>query len=207
VNVGLLGGTFNPPHLGHLVVACEARDELGLDEVWLVPAAVPPHKAVDDDPGVETRARLCELAVAGERGLAVSRVELEREGPSWTVDTLRTLHDDHPELDLTFIVGGDNALGLPTWREPEEVLRLARLAVAEREGAVRADIADRLAPLGGADRVAFFAMPRIDISSSDVRARVAAGRSVRHLVAPPVADAIAEAGLYRDASARPQRGD
>ncbi|MGI8623237.1 MAG: nicotinate-nicotinamide nucleotide adenylyltransferase, partial [Solirubrobacteraceae bacterium] len=120
--VGLLGGTFNPPHVGHLVCAMEARDQLGLDAVRLVPASVPPHKEVREDPGVETRVALCTLAARSEPGLEVSRIEADRPGPSYTVDTLRALHDAFPGDDLTFIVGGDQAIGLSTWREPEALL-------------------------------------------------------------------------------------
>jgi nicotinate-nucleotide adenylyltransferase len=200
VHVGLLGGTFNPPHVAHLVCAMEARDQLGLDEVRLVVAGVPPHKEVPDDPGVEVRLELCRLAAEGEPGLEVSRVEADRPGPSYTVDTLRALHDEAPEDDLTFIVGGDMAYALPTWREPEAVLELARLAVAEREGVRRADILERLtgAGLPGVpERISFFEIPRLDVSSSQLRRRVAAGRPIRHLVPQAVADRIASLGLYR----------
>ena len=193
MRLGLLGGTFNPPHLGHLVCAQEARVQLGLDRVELLPVNAPPHKQVSDEPGPEVRLELCRLAVAGDDGLGVCDFEARRAGPSFTVDTLRELDAENQEL--TFIVGGDMALSLPQWREPSEILRLARLGVAERADAVRADIEQRLAPLGG--RIDFFAMPRIDISSSDVRARVAGGRPVRYLVPDAVAAAIAERGLYR----------
>jgi nicotinate-nucleotide adenylyltransferase len=197
-SIGLLGGTFNPPHIGHLVCAGEARDQLGLDVVRLIPAGVPPHKEVPDDPGVEVRLSLCEAAVAADPGLQVSRVEAERPGPSYTVDTLRALHAEFPGDELTFIVGGDMAYALPEWREPEALLSLARLAVAEREGVRRADILERLDGLAGVpDRIAFFEMPRLDVSSSMLRRRVAAGRPIRHLVPDAVADLIASLGLYR----------
>jgi nicotinate-nucleotide adenylyltransferase len=196
--VGILGGTFNPPHVAHLVMAQEARDQLGLDRVVLVPAGVPPHKDVRGvDPGPAARLELCRLAVAGDAGLGVSEVELERAGPSFTVDTLRLLHERDPEQELTFIVGGDMAATLPSWREPEAVLSLARLAVAERSGVRRDVLAERLSGLAGADRIAFFEMPRLDVSSSDLRARVATGRPIRHLVPDAVAAVIAQRGYYR----------
>ena len=198
MKVGLLGGTFNPPHLAHLVCAMEARDQLGLDVVRLVPAGIPPHKEVQDDPGVEVRLELCRAAAAAEPGLEVSRVEADRPGPSYTADTLRVLHDEAPEDELTFIVGGDMAYALPAWREPEAVLGLARLAVAEREGVRRADILERLDGLDGVpERIAFFDMPRLDVSSSQLRSRVAAGRPIRHLVPEAVAERISSLGLYR----------
>jgi nicotinate-nucleotide adenylyltransferase len=191
---GLLGGTFNPPHLGHLICASEALEQLGLDRVELVPVAQPPHKpAAPGDPGAEVRLELCRAAVAGDDRLGVCDAEVRRGGPSFTVDTLRGL-DGRDEL--TFIVGGDMALSLPSWREPLEVLRLARLGIAERGEARRDRIEQALAPLAGTDRFDFFTMPRIDISSTDIRARLAEGRRVRHLVPATVAAVIEERGLY-----------
>ncbi len=196
--VGLLGGTFNPPHLGHLVCAQEALDQLELDRVLLVPVHAPPHKEVADDPGPEVRLELCRLAVAGDDRLGVSAIEVERPGPSFTVATLREIHEHDPGDELTFIVGGDVAQGLPEWREPAEVLRLARLAVAERSGARREDVLARVGLVpGGRERVDFIDMPRMDLSSSLVRRRVASGRPIRYLVPDAVAAYIAEHGVYR----------
>ena len=196
--IGLLGGTFNPPHVGHLVMAQEAHARLGLDEVRLVPVHTPPHKEVAEDPGPEVRVELCELAVAGDPRLSVSDVEVRRGGPSYTVATLRGVHEASPEDELTFIVGGDVAHGLPTWREPEAVLSLARLAVAERDGIRREDVLDRVGLVpGGRERVAFFDMPRMDVSSSLVRRRVAEGLPVRYLVPDPVVDRLEALGAYR----------
>jgi nicotinate-nucleotide adenylyltransferase len=196
--VGILGGTFNPPHIGHLVCAHEALSQLELDEVWLMPVAVPPHKEADADPGAAHRVAMCRLAADGDPRVSVSLAEVDRGGPSYTVDTLRDLHARMPEHELTFIVGGDMAHSLPTWREPEAVLDLAALAVAEREGVRRMDIAESLAGLRGiADRVRFFDMPRIDVSSSMIRRRVAEGRPIRYLVPDAVAEYIAGEALYQ----------
>jgi nicotinate-nucleotide adenylyltransferase len=198
LRVGVLGGTFNPPHVGHLVCAQEAWAQLELERVLLVPVHAPPHKEIETEPGVEHRVRMCELVTAGDEHFEVSRVDAERPGPSWTVDTLKRLHEDAPEDDLTFIVGGDMAYSLPTWREPEAVLELAELGVAEREGVRRADIVERLASLRGAhERVRFFEMPRIDVSSSLIRRQVALGRPVRYLVPDAVADYMGAHDLYR----------
>jgi nicotinate-nucleotide adenylyltransferase len=194
--VGLLGGTFNPPHLAHLVCAQEAYVQLGLDRVLFVPVFEPPHKEVEAEPGVEHRIELCRRAVAGDQRFEVSRIEADVPGRSYTVDTLRKLHESNPGDELTFIVGGDMAQALPTWQEPEAVLVLARLGVAEREGVRRADIGERLAGLAPADRIRFFDMPRLDISSSLIRRRVAAGRPIRYLVPEAVADYIAASRLY-----------
>jgi nicotinate-nucleotide adenylyltransferase len=199
LKLGILGGTFNPPHIGHLICAQEALDQLGLDRIVLMPANRPPHKQVDADPGAEARLAMCAAATGDDERFAVSRLELDRRGRSYTVDTLRTLHDQHPQDDLTFIVGGDMARSLPTWREPEAVLELAALAVAERAGSERDDIRGELRALRGAtdERVRFFEMPRIDVSSSLVRERVASGRPIRFLVPDAVAGAIAQNGWYR----------
>ena len=198
MRLGLLGGTFNPPHIGHLVCAQEAWTQLGLDQVLLVPVHTPPHKEARDDPGVEARVELCELAVAGDPRLGVSRVDADVAGPSFTVDTLKRLHDRHPEHELTFIVGGDMAHSLPAWREPEAILELASLGIAEREEVRRSDITQRLAGLRGVpERLRFFEMPRMDVSSSLIRRHVAAGRPIRYLVPDPVAAAVERAGMYR----------
>ena len=196
--VGLLGGTFNPPHIGHLVCAQEAWSQLGLDRVLLVPVHTPPHKEAPDDPGVEARVELCELAVAGDPRLGVSRVDADVPGASWTVDTLKRLHERHPEHALTFVVGGDMARSLPSWRDPEAILELAELGVAEREDVRRADIVEALASLrGAAERVRFFTMPRLDVSSTLVRRRAAAGRPIRYLVPDPVAETVQRTRMYR----------
>jgi nicotinate-nucleotide adenylyltransferase len=196
--VGILGGTFNPPHVGHLVCASEAASQLELDRVLLTPVAQAPHKEAPYDPGAQERLVLCRLAVAGDERLDVCDIEVRRGGSSYTVDTLRELHARMPEDDLTFIVGGDTALGLPSWREPEAVLGLATLAVAERSGAGRGDVIERLqASFPDAAPPVFFDMPRLDISSSHIRRHVAEGRCIRYLVPDPVAERIARGRLYR----------
>jgi nicotinate-nucleotide adenylyltransferase len=198
VRIGILGGSFNPPHLGHLVLAQEALAAAGLDKVVFMPAAAPPHKELQDDPGAGERLELCRLAVAKDERFEASSLELERGGPSYTVDTLREIHATSPGDELTFIVGGDQAQGLPTWREPEAILELASLAVAEREGIRRVDVAERLSGLPGAERLVFFDMPRIDVSSSAIRRRVREGRPIRYLVPDDVARVIGARGYYRE---------
>ena len=194
--VGILGGTFNPPHIGHLVCAQEAHAQLGLDVVVFMPVHTPPHKELDADPGAEHRVELCRLATAKDGRLAVSRLEVDRPGPSFTVDTLTLLHERSPEDRLIFIVGGDMARSLPRWREPERVLELAALGAAERAGAGREEIARTLREVPGGERVLFFDMPRLDVSSSMVRSRVAAGLPIRYLVPDDVANYIGAQGLY-----------
>jgi nicotinate-nucleotide adenylyltransferase len=201
MRVGILGGTFNPPHVGHLVMAQEAHARLALDRVVLMPVSVPPHKVMDDDPGPDERFELCRLATAKDERFAVSRLELDRGGPSYTVDTLREIHATSPGDELTFVIGGDNARSLGAWREPEAVLELATVAVAEREGVGRREIAEAVAGLSGGDRLAFFDMPRLDVSSSAIRRRVRQGRPIRYLVPDDVARVIGARGYYRERDA------
>jgi nicotinate-nucleotide adenylyltransferase len=196
--VGILGGTFNPPHLAHLVCAQEARDQLRLDRVLLVPVSIPPHKEAGDDPGPVERARMCALASAEDEWLELCTLEIDRGGRSYTVDTLRELRAGAPDDELVLVLGGDAARSLPDWREPDEILHLASVGVAGRAGVEEAAVTAALTTLSEArDRVVFFEMPRLDISSSDIRRRVASGRPVRHLVPDAVAEYIAQRGLYR----------
>jgi nicotinate-nucleotide adenylyltransferase len=200
VRIGILGGTFNPPHLGHLVCAQEAYIQLDLDRVLLMPASVPPHKPVEDEPGSAHRFELCRLAVDGDERFAVSDLELLRDGPSYTVDTLELLSSQAPQDDLTLILGGDVAAGLPRWREPERVLELAALAIAKRRGTARESVETALEQLRGGDRARFFWMPRIGVSSTMVRRRVRESLPVRYLIPDPVVDYIQSNGLYGGAT-------
>jgi nicotinate-nucleotide adenylyltransferase len=206
--IGILGGTFNPPHLGHLVCAQEALVQLDLERVVLMPVGTPPHKEAEADPGSAHRAEMCRLATAKDDRFGVSTIEHERSGPSYTADTLRAIRAQAPGDELTFIVGGDMAQSFPAWREPEVVLELAQLGVAERSGGARAQIAERLAGLtGGRERVRFFDMPRFDMSSSEIRRRVRDGRPIRYLVPDEVVNYIGAQGLYTDAArARAREG-
>jgi nicotinate-nucleotide adenylyltransferase len=197
--LGILGGTFNPPHLGHIALARHALDELALDRVLLVPANTSPHKSAaahasdPQDPGPEHRSRMCRLAIEDVEGLGVCDIELERGGLSYTVDTLNAIHASDPDAALTLIVGADTASTLGSWREPQRLLELAQLAVAARAGAAHRHLLDTLA---GA-RVRFLEMPAIAVSSSLVRERVARGEAIEELVGAAVARYIEENGLYR----------
>ncbi len=194
-SIGILGGTFNPPHRGHLALARHAQSELGLDRVLLMPAHSAPHKSEEEDPGPQRRLEMCRLAVGEAAGLQACGLEIERGGPSYTVDTLRAVHASRPGAKLTFIVGADMAQTLPMWREPQALVELADLVVAEREDAGREDVLRALAPLSA--EVAFLKMPLVEISSSLVRERVNAGESIAGLVELDVGEYIAEHGLYR----------
>jgi nicotinate-nucleotide adenylyltransferase len=197
MKVGILGGTFNPPHLGHLVCAQEAYLQLGLDLVTLIPDRIPPHKAVDDEPGPEHRLELCRRAVLGDGRFTVSGVELDRPGPSYTVDTLEALTSRNPDHDLFLILGGDVAAGFTHWHRPERVLELATVSVAKRRGTARESVERALAGVPGGERARFFRMPRIAISSTMIRRRVKLGQPIRYLVPDAVSDYISEHSLYR----------
>ncbi len=206
--LGILGGTFNPPHLGHAAVARAALAELELERVLLMPARIAPHKLGEQDPGPQHRLRMCELAAAQAEGLSACGLELGREGPSYTVDTLNAIHAQSPHTRLKFILGADTACTLGSWREPRRVLELADLAVAARSGSPRERVLEALATLApdgeGTGKVRFLKVPPIEVSSSNVRALVAAGESVADLVGPCVAGYIERHGLYgaSEASAR-----
>jgi nicotinate-nucleotide adenylyltransferase len=197
VRIGILGGTFNPPHLAHLVCAQEAHRALELDQVLFVPASIPPHKPVEAEPGAHHRMEMCRLAIAGDERFAVSDLELRRTGPSYMVDTLKELRSQASTNELFLILGGDIAAGLPQWREPEQVLELATVAIAKRRGTARGTVQKALDQLKGGDRARFFAMPRIGISSTMVRRRVRAGQPIRYFVPDGVLEYITTHGLYR----------
>jgi nicotinate-nucleotide adenylyltransferase len=200
VRLGILGGTFNPPHLGHLVCAQEAYLHLGLARLILIPARIPPHKPVEEEPGVEHRIEMCRLAIAGhEDQFAVSDIEARREGPSFTVDTLEELHAREPESEFFLIVGADVAAGFPTWREPERVLALATLAVAHRPGTSREAAEQALATVPGGEATEFFPMPDIGISSTMLRARARHSEPTTYLVPDQVRSYIDQLELYRGA--------
>lgn len=197
MRIGILGGTFNPPHLGHLICAQEAYVQLGLDRVTFMPARMPPHKRVEDDPGPAHRLEMCRLAVRGdEQRFDVSELEVARDGPSYTVDTLKQLHAREPGNELFLIVGGDIAAGLPGWHRPVEALSLATLAVAERRGTPRAAVDEALASLRGGERAEFFQMPTIGVSSTMLRGRVHAGQPIRYYVPDAVVEYIERHHLY-----------
>jgi nicotinate-nucleotide adenylyltransferase len=202
VRLGILGGTFNPPHLGHLVCAQEAYVQLRLDEVIMVPARIPPHKPVQDEPGPEHRLELCRVAVSGDERFCVSDLEIARRGPSYTVDTLEQLHSQAPESELFLILGGDVAAGLRDWHEPERVLSLATLAVAKRRGTSKAAVQEALHSISGGERALFFRMPRIGISSTLVRTRTRAGLPIKYIVPDAVAGYIEEHQLYGGPTSR-----
>jgi nicotinate-nucleotide adenylyltransferase len=198
LRVGVFGGAFNPPHLGHLVCAQEVLLKLELERVLWVPVGEPPHRELDDDPGAEARLDMVQLAIAGDERFAVSRVEVDREGPSYTSDTLELLRREAPGDEFFLILGGDQAAALPTWHEPEKVLERATVAAVERVGWSRSALGIKLARLHGAERVRHVDMPVIQVSSTGLRRRVREGRPIRYLVPPEVEEYIGARELYRE---------
>jgi nicotinate-nucleotide adenylyltransferase len=195
--IGVLGSAFNPPHLGHLALAQEALWQLGLGEVVLVPTGHAPHKRIADDPGREARMEMTRLAAAEDDRFTVSALEVEREGPSYTYETLEALAEERADRELVFVMGADAAVGLESWRRPERVVELARIAVARREGVSDAEVDAVMSGLGCEGRATMLAMPQFGVSSSAVRERAKQGRPLRYLVPQPVAHYIEEKGIYR----------
>jgi len=193
-SIGCFGGTFNPPHIGHLILARECLWQRGFDEVRLIVSARPPHR---DAPAVdpETRFAMVQRAVAGQSGLVASRVELDRPGPSYTVQTLEALTAGEPGTAFTWIIGADQLLAFDRWHEPERILQLARLAVVAR-GEADLDAIGEAAESVAPGRVDLVEMPEIGISSTMLRERRRLGQPVDHLVPGGVAEMISERGLY-----------
>ncbi len=193
MTVGILGGTFDPPHLGHVALSRAALAELPLDRLLVVPLREAPHKAVGTD--AETRFRLAEAAFAGEPGVELSRHELDRPGPSYTVDTARWAAETFG--DAIFLVGADEFAGFLSWREPDTILELARVAVATRPRSDPERLEAVRAGLARPGRVLELPFEPLELSSSDIRGRVARGEPIDGLVPEPVARLVAELGLYR----------
>jgi nicotinate-nucleotide adenylyltransferase len=203
LRVGILGGAFNPPHIGHLVCAQEALVQLELERVVFTPVGQAPHRELEQDPGADTRLELVELAIADDPRFAASRLELDRTGPSYTADTLRELRAQSPADEPFLILGGDQAAALSSWREPEAVLSLAQVAVVERINWSRNAIGIKLGRLPGAERIRYLDMPLMQVSSSAIRRRVASGLPIRYLVPDRVASHIEANGLYGAGRAGP----
>jgi nicotinate-nucleotide adenylyltransferase len=197
--LGLLGGTFDPPHLGHLVAAEEAADRLGLKRVLFLPAGQPPHKQGEPVSPLESRLRMVELAIAGNPCFGLSRADVDRQGPSYTADLLADIRAEAgPESQLYFLVGMDSLHDLTTWKDPGRVLAQSMLVAVSRPGCPPLDLAKLESSLPGADeRIVVLDTAGVDISSTDLRARVAAGQTIRYLVPDAVREFIESTGLYR----------
>ncbi len=213
MRLGLLGGTFDPVHYGHLLLAECCREQCRLDAVWFVPAATPPHKQSRVLSAAAQRVAMLELAIGGHEQFAVCQMEIDRGGVSYTVDTLRLLRREDPNRELFFLLGADSLVDLPTWREPQAICELALPVVAYRPGSLelpsagdegaREDVLEKLlGTLVSPARLEeirrhVVEMPPVGISSSEIRRRVAAGKSIRYHTPRAVEKYIEAQGLYR----------
>jgi nicotinate-nucleotide adenylyltransferase len=189
--IGVFGGTFDPPHMGHFVVAQDVTEQLGLDRLLFMPVATPPHKPANEPAPAELRVRMLDAGLRDDPRMQVSRLEVERGGVSYTVDTLRELKDRSAHDELLLVIGSDQLASFSTWRSPDEVVRLARLVVMNRGelGVVEA---------GAHANVPFETVPvtRVDVSSTEVRRRLREGRSIRYWVPERVRELIEKEHLY-----------
>ena len=190
MRIGIYGGSFDPVHYGHLLLAESAREQLKLDKVLLMPAATAPHKRGQESAPADARIEMLELAIGGHAALEISRLEIDRGGVSYTVDTLSALRAEHPGAELVLLVGGDTLADMPNWKDPEKVVALARIAVVDRPG-----ISIDAVELTGAE-VLSVSMPQGDLSSREIRSRVARGESIRYRLPRGVEQYILHAGLY-----------
>lgn len=202
MRLGLLGGTFDPVHFGHLLLAEQCREQCDLDEVWFVPAGVPPHKqSTPISPGM-ARAEMLEFATAGHPQFVVSRLELSRNGPTFTVDTLEELTRNETGRELFFLIGSDSLLELGTWRKPARIAELATIVAVNRGDRPLPDLEPLKRQFGEpiVSNIKPVTMPGIDLSSTEIRSRVRQGRSIRYMTPRAVELYIAEHNLYAEAS-------
>ena len=202
MNIGVLGGTFDPIHMGHLIVAEEIRGQLDLAEVLFVPAGEPWLKTNNSISSAEHRVQMVRLAIADEPAFKLSTIEIERAGPSYTIDTIAQFNSQMGAGDkLFFILGWDNLMQLPQWREPSRLVQMCSLVAVPRVGYPSPDLNTLEAAISGLSQgVILLHTPQIEISSSEIRSRVARGLSIHHLVPEPVEKYIREHNLYTKSS-------
>lgn len=186
--IGILGGTFDPPHIGHLLIAQEVLEQCKLDEIWFMPANIPPHKKNDEVSSVTDRIEMVTKAIEGVEQFTVSTVELERNGPSYTVDTLKELKMKLPDVEFYFIIGGDMIEQLHTWERIDELFEYVTFVGLQRPGYSQSS--------KYAEKLQLLTIPQVDISSSDIRERLKEGRSIRYFVPEQVRQFIEERQLY-----------
>ncbi len=201
MRIGIFGGSFDPVHYGHLLLAECCREQAALDEVWFLPAAVPPHKQDQPLSADKHRLEMLRLAVGGHEAFVVSPLEIERGGVNFTYQSLEAIHEQRPDDELFFLMGGDSLRDLPGWRRPERICELAIPLVVQRPDSPPVDF-DVLAKVVSDNRLNeikkhIVAMPLIDLSSTDIRRRTAAGQSIRYRTTPAVVQYIRTHKLYR----------
>lgn len=200
MRLGIYGGSFDPVHLGHLLLAETCRETCDLDRVLFLPCGQSPHKPNGAVASGNQRAEMLEFAVAGDPRFGVCRIELERSGPSFTVETLRQLRVEQPDSELFFLMGADSLSDLPLWREPHAILELASIVAVNRGQRPPPDLATLEARLGSTvrERVRLVTMPAIELSATEIRERARTGRSLRFRVPRAVEEYIRQHGLYRE---------
>ncbi len=198
MRLGLFGGTFDPVHYGHLLLAEQCREQCALDEVWFLPSGSPPHKQDARITDGKHRTEMLKLATAGHPAFVVNDLELHRSGPTFTVETLRDMRERYPERELFFLIGADSLHDLPTWRAPAEILNLATLVAVNRGDRPLPEVQPLLDRIGEipATRIQLITMPGIDLTATDLRRRVAAGKSIRFMTPRAVEMYIEQHGLF-----------
>jgi len=199
MRIGLFGGTFDPIHLGHLILAERCREEAGLEEIWFLPSYAPPHKSERAITRFEQRCEMVALATTGQPAFRVERIEKELPPPSFTSETLAELQTRHPEHEFSLVIGGDSLRDFSTWHEPEKVLELTRLVAVPRPGAIPVTTEELAAQLGLPPervRLTIVECPAIAIASREIRARIAAGKTIRYLVPRSIEEYLRERKLY-----------
>ncbi len=201
--IGVLGGTFDPPHIGHLVLAEYAGDALGLSQVLFVPAADPPHKRNQTRVSADHRIAMVQAAIADNARLVLSRVDVDRPGPHYTVDMLPIISAQYPDAELYFLMGGDSFRDLPKWHRPQEMIQFCKLGVMARpypnqsDWDLHPDMHDKVIP-GLSNCVTMIEAPLLDIAAREIVERMHERKTVRYLVPDPVLDYIKAHGLYKD---------
>jgi nicotinate-nucleotide adenylyltransferase len=197
MRLGIFGGAFDPIHNGHLLLAEQCREQCQLDEVWFVPTKIPPHKKAGSLSPDADRVEMLKLATAGRPEFVVSDIELKREDVSWTVDTLRKLHDERPLDEFFLLIGADSLRDFPTWKDPESIARMASIVAVNRGEASLGELTVGLSSeMAGSVRLV--TMPGISISATDLRDRVSEGKLIRYLVPRAVEEFIVARSLFRD---------
>lgn len=208
MKIGIFGGTFDPVHFGHLILAEQCREQCQLDEVWFVPAAVPPHKSTSRISPARCRCDMVQFAISGHAAFRLSTIEIDRPGPSYTVTTLEQLKSEDDSRELFLLIGADSLRDLPLWRQPDRILELATVVAVNRGQPAPIDwSALRSISNGLAEsKIISIAMPGVDFSSTDIRKRVSENRSIRYLLPRAVEVYIDENRLYRGETGQKQDG-
>lgn len=198
MRIGIFGGTFDPVHNAHLLLAEQCREQCNLDEIWLIPAGSPPHKETKGITTGKQRREMLDFAIAGHPAFVIKDLELHREGPSYTIETLRQLKDAHPDEEFFLIVGADSVRDLHTWRDPESILDLATLIAVNRPNISLPDMTELKEKFGDlvSSKILWITTPGMDISSTDIRKRVLENKSVRYMTPRAVEVYIHNHRLY-----------